>query len=310
MVLNIPHWRSHAFNDYPSLTQTNLYRIRKLLSREVPDLAFIIHGGGYWSGEMLRVLKQAAVQTVYYNPDDPMLFNAVSRHIAPHVDHVLAFPKVAECYQRELSIQAEPFFYCVDPAVVFGDEPDCGEKKAYESDIVLTGNIDANRKKTRGDYVWALHEAGAGTVAFYGPPPRYPSEKLMSLYRGSIADNCMNNRVIRSSKIVFHYTQELEDEERHTSMPDYYQSLSGRILDGAAAGRLVMTNYFADLEKAFDIGSEVIVYDSVDDAIRKARYYLTHAKEREKIAAAARKRALTDHVVEQRVKQIENILDK
>lgn len=307
-ALNIPHWGSHRFNDYPSLTRTNLYRIRKLLSRQTFDLAFILHGGGYWSTEMLRELKQASVATVYYNPDDPMLFNAVSCHIAPYVDHVLTFPKVVDRYKDELGIDAIPFFYCVDPDVEYGEAPTTREKNDYASDIVLTGNIDVCRKKKRGDYLIALHEASVGSVALYGPPPRHPSEKIQAIYKGTIDDNKMNNSVMRSSKIVFHYTQELQDEEWHLSIPDRYQSVSGRIFDGAAAGRLVMTNYFADLEKAFEIGKELVTYEGIDDAIEKARYYLRHGDERKKIAAAGKKRALHGHTVMDRIKQIEAIL--
>jgi len=255
---------------------------------------------------MIMDLQDAGVRTIYYNPDDPMLFDAVSKHLASVCDHVLAFPKIIPTYKEELGIDAIPFFYCVDPVIVKEGAP----IDALKSDILLTGNIDMNRKKTRGEYIHALHKAQIGTVAYYGPNHLREVSYLRDIYRGELSGNEEHSHVVNSTKIIFHYTQELTESDYRETIPDRFQSVSGRVFDGAAAGKLVMTNNFADLEKAFEIGAEVVVYDDIEDAIEKARYYLLHDEEREAIARAGQKRALRDHTVMERVETIIHFIEE
>jgi len=300
IALNIPYKGNHQYNPYPSITATNRYRLNKIIKKYQPDVAFIIHGGGYWTREMIQDMKKAGMYVVYYNPDDPMIFDYVSREIAPYCDLVLTFPKVIKTYEKELNIKAEEFFYCVDPDIVDDVPLTALEKKKYGSDIVLTGAIDDNRKKIRRDYLYELYKANIGDVAYYGPSSLEHIGPVKPIYRGKLKDNKENSKVNRAAKIVFHYTQELTLKEQKDTIPDKLQSISGRVLDATAAGALLMTNYFIDLEKAFDVEREVVVYDGIEDAIEKACYYLTHEKERNKIALAGQDRALREHTVMER----------
>ena len=302
----IPFYSTHSYNTYPSATRVLRHRLKSILEENQIDVAFIIHGGGYWSYEMIGDLRDKGVLTIYYNPDDPMLFNSVSRFIAPHCDVVLAFPKVVPVYEKELGIKAHPFHYCMDPAIEF-----CKNNFSayYASDVTVAGNIDSNRKRLRGEFLLAIKEAGFCDVAYYGINRLDEFPELKPIYRGDLLNNQEHARALRSSKIVFHYAQELTNEEYVDGLSDRFQSISGRHFDGAGAGSLVLTNYFVDLETGFDIGKELVVYYSLQDAIDKIRYYLKHEDERIKIAEAGRKRALKDHIISIRAKQIFSFLE-
>lgn len=300
----------HVYAPYPSASRVLRHRLKKMVRKHDISVVFLIHGGGYWTKEMLMDLKEEGIKVIYYNPDDPMLFDAVSKYLAPYCDVVFSFPKVRETYKKYLGINTQDFFYCVDPFVEQDEEPSFSQERAYASDILITGNIDCNRKKTRGDYLLALHRSGACKVAYYGPSRVNEIGELRELYKGEITDNKLQNTIIRSSKIIFHYTQEIPVEERKDTFLDDFQSVSGRLLDGAAAGRLVMTNYFVDLEKAFDIGKEIVVYNSIPDAIEKAKYYLHHDEERIKIAEFGREKALSCHTVRKRAETVIKAIDQ
>lgn len=308
--VNIPYLGAHTYNPLPSVTMTHHYRLMKMIERYEADTLFIIHGGGYWTKEMIEDSQARGLKVVYFNPDDPMLFKPVSCFIAPFCDLVLVFPKVVELYKRELGIEAQPFFYCIDPAVEKGPVPDKKEKERYQTDILMTGVINSARKKTRGEMLSRLSGSGAGKVAFYGPKTVDLPEDLKSIYRGEIVDNRVHNLILRSAKIIFHYTQELLPEEAGAYMLDGFQSVSGRLLEGAAAGSLVMTNYFVDLEKAFCIGKEIVVYESIEDAIEKAGFYLRNDDKRMAIAAAGQKRAMNEHRAIDRARFILECLEK
>ncbi len=62
-----------------------------------------------------------------------------------------------------------------------------------------------------------------------------------------------------------------------------------------ANGVMQICDNKSHLGKIFELGKEVVGYDSIDEAIELTRYYLEHDDERRKIAAAGWKRAMRDY---------------
>ncbi len=67
------------------------------------------------------------------------------------------------------------------------------------------------------------------------------------------------------------------------------------LLDFAAAGALVATNVFSQVEEYFVYGREIIGFDSTADLVKQVRYYLDHPAEADAIRQAGRARVLRDH---------------
>lgn len=57
-----------------------------------------------------------------------------------------------------------------------------------------------------------------------------------------------------------------------------------RVIDILGAGGFCLTNYQIELEEYFENGKELVWFDSQEDILDKAEYYLKHDSEREKIA--------------------------
>jgi len=57
-----------------------------------------------------------------------------------------------------------------------------------------------------------------------------------------------------------------------------------RVLDIMGSGGFVLSNYQIEIPEYFEIGNEIVVYDSIEDCLDKIGYYLAHDNEREKIA--------------------------
>lgn len=57
-----------------------------------------------------------------------------------------------------------------------------------------------------------------------------------------------------------------------------------RVIDILGAGGFCLTNYQAELSEYFENGRELVWFESPEDLIEKAEYYLIHDKEREQIA--------------------------
>ena len=67
------------------------------------------------------------------------------------------------------------------------------------------------------------------------------------------------------------------------------------LFDFPAAGALVATNHFPEVEPYMTYGKELIGFDSTPDLVAKVRYYLDHPDEAEAIRRAGRARVLRDH---------------
>jgi len=67
------------------------------------------------------------------------------------------------------------------------------------------------------------------------------------------------------------------------------------LFDFAAAGGLVVTNHFADVEPYLEFGTEIVGFDSTADLLAKVRHLLDHPQEAEAIRRRGRERVLRDH---------------
>ena len=81
-----------------------------------------------------------------------------------------------------------------------------------------------------------------------------------------------------------------------------------RTFETTGCGTFLLTNYTPGLEKLFDIGKEIVVYDSIEDLDNKVKYYLNNSEERNKIANAGYERAKKDHTYFERAKKLINII--
>lgn len=97
---------------------------------------------------------------------------------------------------------------------------------------------------------------------------------------------------------------------RHISAIAKNYANNFRLYEATGMGAMLITDYKDNLGEIFKIGQEVETYKSPQELIEKIRYYLTHDREREKIARAGQKRTLKDHTYEKRTKELINILEK
>ena len=67
------------------------------------------------------------------------------------------------------------------------------------------------------------------------------------------------------------------------------------LFDFAAAGALVITNRFAEVEPYLTYGREIVGFESTDDLLRQVRFYLDHPEEAEAVRQAGRARVLAEH---------------
>ncbi len=83
-----------------------------------------------------------------------------------------------------------------------------------------------------------------------------------------------------------------------------------RLYEVTGCGSLLITDHKSNIKQLFRVGKEIVTYKSVDELIKKVNYYLSHEKERKKIARAGQERTLKEHTYYNRMKKIINIIHK
>ena len=80
--------------------------------------------------------------------------------------------------------------------------------------------------------------------------------------------------------------------------------IKSRVFDMGLSGTLMLAAAAPGLENYYEPGKEYISFQSLEDCVDKARYYLAHEVERAQIAEAYAKRTLADHLWKHRIESV------
>lgn len=81
-----------------------------------------------------------------------------------------------------------------------------------------------------------------------------------------------------------------------------------RLYEATGVGAMLLTDRKQNLHELFEVGKEVVVYSSKEEAEELVRYYLDHPEEVEQIAQAGQARTLRDHTYKARMNELKSIL--
>ncbi len=77
-----------------------------------------------------------------------------------------------------------------------------------------------------------------------------------------------------------------------------------RVFDILGAGGFLITNYQKEIEECFDIGKDLVVYESLEDLSEKVQFYLKHPEERCAIAKRGHDKAVKCYSIERQLEKI------
>jgi spore maturation protein CgeB len=84
--------------------------------------------------------------------------------------------------------------------------------------------------------------------------------------------------------------------------------LKGRDFEIPISGGLYLTQYHPELEACYDLGKEIVVYDNLDDMVKKIQFFLAHPNEAERIRKSGLQRSRAEHTWEMRFEKIFNLM--
>jgi spore maturation protein CgeB len=71
-----------------------------------------------------------------------------------------------------------------------------------------------------------------------------------------------------------------------------------------------LTDNKENLGELFDLNTEVVVYNSIEDCIEKVKWLIEHDDERKKIALCGQQKTLKLHTIENRCRTIIDIINR
>ncbi len=243
--------------------------LRPWIERSRPHLVICNAGGlSFRPDDARRVRESGTLLGIALS--DPDVFRPATRLIAPNFDLFLTnAPELVPAY-RELGARAdtlpiatnEEFFRPVPP------------RPELRCDVLVLGRahpdrVEAVRALFRDFYV---HLYGEGWEPF-----ALPSRGLI------FGDDTLAALASAAVTVVFFRTG------------GGHALVKVGLFDFAAAGALVATNHFPEVEKYLTFGREILGFESTGDLIEKVRYCLDHPEAAAAIRQAGRARVLRDH---------------
>ncbi len=192
-----------------------------------------------------------------------------------------------------------------DPSFFQVDEISERERRLYDTDAVLIGNISNNPSyRIRRDMLARLRQGGL-RIQWWGTRIPHKWRNLMFFltpvaraWGGEYIWNETYAKVVSCAKIFV--AREIN--------PEVEGSVSNRIYAACGNGAFYLSWYNPGMEDLFEIDREIVVFNDLDEMVDKARYYLEHEDERRAIAAAGQARVLRDYSWSQRFEQMFDIV--
>jgi len=168
-------------------------------------------------------------------------------------------------------------------------------KKDYQYDISFLGSYEPGLYDARVDYLNRLADLD---LHIWGNK-NWLKTPLAKFYHGWVKDEEIM-QIYSRSKIVVNIDQQIPEEK----------GLNLRPFEATAAGSFLLNDPIKDdIFRLFEDGKEVVVFKDAEDLRNKVRYYLDHEEEREKIARAGFERTKKEHIYQDRLKQMFEIVD-
>ncbi len=219
--------------------------------------------------------------------------------------------------------------------------PKDGGKTIYVASDTHLGREYRMNKAKQFDYAFynqkdAAEEAGGVWLPHAAEPQAYPKIEILKktdvCFIGHMQDVVNYNGFTRTDALdrLFKEFPNFYYGSRHPGFPEknlfedaakkFSQSrivfnisikddINMRVFETLSTGSFLLTNWLPTLGDLFEDGKHLVTYKTLDEMVEKAKYYLEHDDEREKIAKAGHDEFMANHTYKHRVEKILSIVD-
>ncbi len=254
----------------------------KVIEKEKPDyiLFYLVNEEFYL--ETLLKIRMISPKTKIVNlfSDDDINYDNFSRYMALFCDYILmAQPDLIYKYKKD-------GFKNIFPLVVANADTfkPLNIKKKY--DVTFIGK----QKYNRAEFIRYLLDNGINVHVFGWDWNKLPEFKNV---QHGIPDNEEMVKIINQTRINLSFTEN-KFGKRH---------YKGRFFEISACKSFAIEQFFKGYLKFFKNNKEIVMYKDKEDLLKKVKYYLSHEKEREEIAARAYKKIKQEYDINVQLKK-------
>ncbi|WKZ36490.1 MAG: glycosyltransferase [Anaerolineales bacterium] len=273
-------------------------RLVKTVYQYQPDLIFLLKGD-LIQPETLEAIKSANRLLISWWVDNPLFYYKDYPQVAVQLKIINAL-FIFDYEDLEMLKQkgVENIFYlpcAYDPEIYHPKKISAPHKKRFECEVAFI----ANYYPERGEF---LKYTQGLDVAVWGRG-----------WKSFLKKNNFPPKVLRGKDLNGEYVSAVYNTAYICPNVHHVQSRGGglnmRTFEIPGAGGFQLTDYIAGMEEHFEIGRELIVYESPEHFRELAEYYLKHESERKAIAHRGYERVVREHTYEQRLKKIFEVLN-
>jgi spore maturation protein CgeB len=273
-VSHFESWDRSVHANYAELNKNLLARV----VREKPDVLLAVQKDcEIWTETLDAIWELRTTSTVAWTTDDSWKYREVSRFIGRHYDVITTtYEDAIPRYWRD-GIQAVLLTQWAANAD-WMQEPLPAERCRYSTSFV--GAAYGRRRQTMA----ALQQRGIMVECFGDGWPRGPvaAEDIPAIMRAS----CVS-----------------------LNFSDAYKSktprqIKARTFEVPGAGGLLLTEYAPGLEKFYELGSEILSYNTIDEMEAQIRRLQSNPADRDAIARAGYVRTKAQHTYDQRLAEV------
>jgi spore maturation protein CgeB len=260
-------------------------RLGRAIDQSRPELVLVIGGEDLDAGQILALKRRREVPWVIWYTGDLRSLAAI-RDVGKAFDHacVAGTDLVAGLEASGLPVTLIPFG--CDPSF----HRPMRARTPYRANVVFAGSATPRREQLLS----ALVEFG---LAIWGRGWRKTG--LKDYCRGELetAENFV--RAYAGATVAVNIHHSIDPDPARDA-----RSCNERLFELAAIGATQVVDYRADLPQYFESDQEVLVYQQTDQLRELVQFALENAPQRERVAAAARARALREHTYMHRMLQL------
>lgn len=251
-----------------------------------PDLVISTHSG-VSPDTIDKIKKQTGAVVVCWYTDS--VANLVRQYILAAPYDVLFFkePYMVDLFRSKLNKNTCYLPEACNPLwhnITTLNEADL---KNYGCDISVAGNMYYYR-------ALILEEFLSHKIKIWGPMfPRWLNSHTRKAFQGKYVTKDEKAKAFCGAQInlnTIHYTE--------------ISGINCRAFEIAGCGGFQIIDNKPSIKELFDVGKEIITFDTIGDLKDKVAYYLGHEDERREIAARSYERAHKDHTYEIRLKKL------
>jgi spore maturation protein CgeB len=274
------------------------YAVTSAIRRANPDLVLIIKGYPLSERLLKKIRATTMAPVVNYWIDDPFRI-ALSKKLSPAYDFFFTnspdcvpVHKVSGCRNpRWLTFGASP---CLHRKIKLPEN----KKAYYGSDLCFAGTLSQKRfeiLEALADFdikIWSdrcithFDDVSGSTLK---PVPA--SSPLYDKFTGRPVWGSELVKVYNAAKIALN----IHDPQNCPIMRDF---------EIPGCGAFMLTDPARNLNGLFNIGEEIMTFDTIADLRKKAAYFIEHPDERAKIAAAGYRRVQLNHLYRNRMNEL------